>query len=71
MPELPEVATVINNLKQTSLINKKIKEVDVFIPKVVKNASINEFKKFFIDEKIKDIVRKGKYLIFELTNNKY
>ena len=32
MPELPEVTTIINVLKKTTLIGSKIKSVDVLIP---------------------------------------
>ena len=38
MPELPEVTTIINVLKKTTLIGNKIKSVDVLIPKVIKNT---------------------------------
>ena len=70
MPELPEVTVVINELKKTSIINQRIKSVNVFLPKVIKNTTVDKFKKFFVNEFIKNITRKGKYLIFELTHNK-
>ncbi len=71
MPELPEVTVVINELKKTSIINQRIKSVNVFLPKVIKNTTVDKFKKFFVNEFIKNITRKGKYLIFELTHNKW
>ena len=70
MPELPEVTTIINVLKNTTLINNKIKSVDVLIPKVIQNASIQKFKNFFINEKVINIERLGKYIIYKLTNKK-
>lgn len=70
MPELPEVQTIINNLKNIGVLNKTIIEVNVFKNKLIKNASINEFKKFFINQKFINIERIGKYLIFKLTNHK-
>lgn len=70
MPELPEVTTIINVLKKSTLINNKIKNVDVLIPKVIQNASVQQFKKFFNDEKIIDIDRLGKYIVYKLTNKK-
>ena len=70
MPELPEVTTIINVLKKTTLINNKIKNVDILIPKVIQNVSVQQFKKFFISEKIIDIDRLGKYIIYKLTNKK-
>ena len=48
MPELPEVTTIINVLKKTTLIGSKIKSVDVLIPKVIKNTTVNKFKQFFL-----------------------
>ena len=70
MPELPEVTTIINTLKHSTLLNNKIESVDVLIPKIIKNASIQQFKNFFINEKIVNIERLGKYIIYKLTNKK-
>ena len=70
MPELPEVQTIINVLKKKPLINKKIKEVKIVLPKVIKNTTPTKFKEFMTGESIVDIKRKGKYLIFCLSHNK-
>ena len=61
MPELPEVTTIINVLKKTTLIGTKIKSVDVLIPKVIKNTTVNKFKQFFVGEEFINIERIGKY----------
>ena len=55
MPELPEVTTIINVLKKTTLIGTKIKSVDVLIPKVIKNTTVNKFKQFFVGEEFINI----------------
>ena len=60
MPELPEVTTIINKLKNTSMIGKKIIDVVFYKPKVIKNASVDSFKSFLVNESIVDISRKGK-----------
>ena len=60
MPELPEVETVKNKLLP-SLKNKTIKEVEVYYEK---HSILRQIK----DEKVLDIKRKGKYLIFVLDN---
>lgn len=60
MPELPEVETVKNKLLP-SLKNKTIKSVEVYYEK---HSSLRQIK----DEKILDIKRKGKYLIFVLES---
>ena len=70
MPELPEVQTIINSLKKKPLLNRKIKSIDILLPKVIKNATPSKFKEFMVGETIKDIKRKGKYLIFCLSHNK-
>lgn len=67
MPELPEVETVKNNLKEM-ILNRKILSVDVRYDKIIANINIEDFKKKLVNEKINDIKRKGKYLIFILDN---
>jgi formamidopyrimidine-DNA glycosylase len=70
MPELPEVQTIINNLKHVGLLNKSIMSVHVFKSKLIKNSSISSFTKFFLHEKFINIERIGKYIILKLTNHK-
>ena len=60
MPELPEVETVKRKLSSI-IIGKTIKEVKIFYDKY---KDIKDLK----NEKINDIKRKGKYLIFVLDN---
>ena len=62
MPELPEVETVRNTLKQ-HIIGKTIEDVIIRYPKIVKTNLI-EFKKRLKNQTILDIKRMGKYLIF-------
>ncbi|WP_027123862.1 DNA-formamidopyrimidine glycosylase [Mycoplasmoides pirum] len=69
MPELPEVQIVINELSKT-VLNKKILDINIINPKILKNSSPKEFCNFLINEKIKKITRLGKYIIFHLTNKK-
>lgn len=64
MPELPEVETVRNYLKE-NILNKKIINIDILYPKMIEN-DINEFKQKLINNFFIDIQRKGKYLIFVL-----
>lgn len=71
MPELPEVATIINTLKQSSMMNKEVTDVIYYRPKVLRNCSPNEFSKFIIHEKFTNITRKGKFLVFHLTHHKF
>lgn len=64
MPELAEVETVRNVLKK-SVLNKKIKDIEIFYPKMIEN-DIDDFKNRLIGNSFHDIKRIGKYLIFEL-----
>ena len=67
MPELPEVTTVINTLKQ-NILGERIKDIKINYGKLIKNVDEKTFKKSLIGEEIVDILRKGKYLIFVLTS---
>lgn len=67
MPELPEVETVRRTLK-TKINNKKIIAVEIFYPNIIVEPSVEEFKKNLIFQTIMDIKRKGKWLMFELTD---
>lgn len=63
MPELPEVETVKNTLKNL-ILHKQIRDIDVFYDRMIRNVSIEDFKKNYINKSIIDIKRYGKYLIF-------
>lgn len=67
MPELPEVETVKEALRPrvTGLV---IKDVLVYVEKMVKTGTVDEFRIRLTGQKINDIKRRGKYLIFELDD---
>ena len=67
MPELPEIETVKNTLKQV-VLNKTILSVDVRYDKILKNKTKTEIETLLINQTIEDIKRRGKYLIFVLTD---
>ena len=67
MPELPEVETVRNILKLW-VKGKKIKNCNIYYENVLENVSFCDFKSKIINQKIHDIERKGKYLIFILDD---
>lgn len=70
MPELPEVQSMIDNLIEENCLNKKITNIRTIMPKLFKNCNFNDFYNHLIGEKIINITRKGKYLIFHLSNDK-
>lgn len=60
MPELPEVQTIVDQLKE-SLVGKTISEVDVNLPKIFVGD-----KKTIIGKKIVDVKRRAKMIIIDL-----
>lgn len=66
MPELPEVETVRRVLKK-QLLGLKIKDIKINYEKMILN-DITYFKESLINKEFKDILRKGKALIFELDD---
>jgi formamidopyrimidine-DNA glycosylase len=69
MPELPEVETIRRELER-AVLGKKISEVCVHHPKVIREPQIEQFKKGLCGAVIKNILRKAKLLILELSNAK-
>lgn len=67
MPEIAEVETVRNVLKER-ILNKKIKKVKILYKNIIENDE-KYFQDVLINNEFKDILRKGKWLIFELNNH--
>ncbi len=67
MPELPEVETVIREIKPF-LIGKKFWKLEVF-NKNTFLPSIKDFEIYLPGKKILDVYRRGKYIIFELSED--
>lgn len=67
MPELPEVETVKETLKK-KLLNKTITKIEILEQQIIEYPSIEDFKKQIINQTIKDIKRRGKWLLFELND---
>lgn len=65
MPELPEVETVRRTLKNL-ILNKEIRDVDVFYEKMIRKIPIEEFTSVLTGKSITDIERYGKHLVFVL-----
>jgi len=70
MPELPEVETIKRELEK-SILRKKIIDVVINNPKVIKQPSTFLFKKQLKNKTINKIFRKGKALIWELSSKKF
>ena len=66
MPELPEVETVRRGLEKL-ILGKKISSIEIRYPKMIK-TDLDEFQKEVPGQIIESMGRRGKYLIFYLTD---
>ncbi len=69
MPELPEVETIKRELEK-AVLGKKIVDVVLNNPKVIKEPKKQNFIRELKNNHIKNILRKGKLLLFELSSGK-
>ena len=69
MPELPEVETIKRDLEKV-IVGKKIKDVCVHNPAVIREPSVEKFKKGLEGTIIKGVLRRAKVLIIELSGGK-
>lgn len=66
MPELPEVETVVKTLK-TLILNKEIVDCKIYWDNIIAYPEVDLFKEAIKGQKIKDITRRGKYILFNLS----
>jgi formamidopyrimidine-DNA glycosylase len=66
LPELPEVETIKNELS-SRLIGRRFANITVCDAKPVKQPSADDFQRGLIGLSIRDLTRRGKYLIFRLS----
>ena len=64
MPELPEVETIIRDLRKR-ILGIKIFDIEVLLPRIVKNTKVN-FKKKLINNRFLNIERIGKLIVIKL-----
>ena len=69
MPELPEVQTIVSDLRKI-LPGLKIAGIETDWEKMFKNTSFNAFKKEIVGEKILDVRRLGKNILIDLSGGK-
>ena len=65
MPELPEVQTVVNQIR-SDLLHEKVKSITPIWPKVFHNFTKQKAKSEIYGEKIIDVKRRAKFIIIEL-----
>lgn len=69
MPELPEVETIARGL-QARIAGTTISRVEVFLEKMAVAPPGVDFKKVLVGERIKDIGRRGKFVVIRLRSGR-
>ncbi len=68
MPEKPEVVTVAKKLQQ-EILNKKITKCNIFWDKAIEYPTTEEFRKKIINQVIKNITTRGKWIVVTLSED--
>ncbi len=66
MPELPEVETIVRGLREP-LVGRQFTGVRVGWDNLVARPTVEEFKRRIVGQKVLDVKRRGKYLVFSLS----
>lgn len=69
MPELPEVQTVVDHLNQRHIVGRTITAARVYWPKSVSEMSPDRFCQTIRGCIIRQITRRGKYIVLHLSRN--
>jgi len=69
MPELPEVETIKNELAPW-VVGESFTEVTILDTRLVCGGSAEEVRRGLIGQEVESLERRGKYLIFHLSNGK-
>jgi len=69
MPELPEVETIKNELTPC-VVGQSFTQVTILDTKLVCGSSAEEVRRGLIGQKVESLGRRGKYLIFRLSNGR-
>jgi formamidopyrimidine-DNA glycosylase len=69
MPELPEVETIKNELSPW-VVGQSFTQVAILDTELVSGSSAEEIRRGLIRQKIESLERRGKYLIFHLSNGR-
>lgn len=66
MPELPEVQTIVEDLKQAGLTGRMITKAAVFWERTIAYGSSHDFCRRIQDHCIQGLYRRAKYIVFEM-----
>lgn len=67
MPELPEVQTIVAELRAAGIVGRRISGCDVFWRPLVAGCSVPAFKKRIVGQRIQSVARRGKYIVIGLS----
>ena len=67
MPELPEVETVVRGLR-SNVVGRIIKKVNIYYENIIEYPDVCSFQEKIKNQKINEINRYGKWIIFVLDN---
>jgi len=70
MPELPEVETIKNDLIPI-VVGKVIAKIDILSPSTLHSCTPDVLNAEVAGKRVTDLIRRGKYLIFQLESGKY
>ena len=68
MPELPEVETVVRDLRAHALEHAVIRAVDVRWPRTVADMTPSAFARALAGHRVTDITRRAKYIVIALDS---
>ncbi|MBA2727176.1 MAG: DNA-formamidopyrimidine glycosylase [Parachlamydiaceae bacterium] len=69
MPELPEVETIVREMRQAGLLGLKIERAIILWERSIANLSSSDFCQQIANQTIHDISRRGKFIVLSLTNH--
>jgi formamidopyrimidine-DNA glycosylase len=69
MPELPEVQTILNDLRDSKIIGRTITNASVYWSRTVATPDVLSFCQQISHQTIQEIERRGKYLILNLSSH--
>lgn len=69
MPELPEVQTVVDSLKNLNLKGRRVMGARVYWPKTIAGMAPATFKKKIKGRSIREISRRGKFIVVSLSRD--
>jgi formamidopyrimidine-DNA glycosylase len=69
MPELPEVETIVREMRDARLIGLRIEKAYVFWDRTISNPTPTSFCKNIAQQTIRDINRRGKFIVISLSKD--